>query len=288
MSAQRHAGGRVAGQDAGSQFSSVTPGVPLFLQAARQLITAIETGKLTAGARLPSEQTLSGQFGVSRASMREALSCLQFLGYIESRRGSGAIVTSHPRPAALLLAAGAGSKDLPGLLNLIEARLATEPAAVALAVRCCTAPGVRQVERIINGMRLALDQPGLDASTDLAVHLAFLRMCPNPFLRHYCEHLAELSTAAPSFLRGRAWVDQNWSRSWLGHHETMLRAAQSRDSRLAESAATAHLLSVVSLLESVETMGKSTRDHMRLLRERWASSRGDVNVATIEPVARGG
>ena len=45
--------------------------------------------KLRPGDKLPSEDTLATQLGVSRMAVREALRSLEALGLIESRRGVG-------------------------------------------------------------------------------------------------------------------------------------------------------------------------------------------------------
>ena len=51
-------------------------------------VTAIETGKLKPGEKLPAEE-LMGQLGVSRVPIREALKLLSNMGLIETRQGGG-------------------------------------------------------------------------------------------------------------------------------------------------------------------------------------------------------
>jgi len=57
--------------------------------AAEQIVDAIHRGDFPVGSRLPSEFELAEQMGVSRPSIREALSALQAMAIIESRPGSG-------------------------------------------------------------------------------------------------------------------------------------------------------------------------------------------------------
>lgn len=63
----------------------------------------LRRGQLRVGDRLPSERALSEQFGISRASVREALQVLVAVGLIRSGVGSGpkagAIVVSEPSDA---------------------------------------------------------------------------------------------------------------------------------------------------------------------------------------------
>src|SRR6478752_5725553 len=59
-----------------------------------QLATGIRVGSLAPGSLIPSEDSLGEQFGVSRASVREAIRELITLGLIE-RRGNRAYVVEH-------------------------------------------------------------------------------------------------------------------------------------------------------------------------------------------------
>ena len=56
---------------------------------AEYLRQAIENGRYRYGERLPSEKELSSLFNVSRSSVREALTALEYVGMIEVRSGSG-------------------------------------------------------------------------------------------------------------------------------------------------------------------------------------------------------
>ncbi len=60
--------------------------------------SAITSGRLAVGTRLPSETQLAGRFGVSRPIVREALRSLQTLGLTQTRTGSGTyVLNASPR-----------------------------------------------------------------------------------------------------------------------------------------------------------------------------------------------
>ena len=61
----------------------------LYLQIVNQIRDLIAKGNLKAGDKLLPERELTEQFGVSRASIREAMSALEILGLIESRGSQG-------------------------------------------------------------------------------------------------------------------------------------------------------------------------------------------------------
>src|ERR687886_1492365 len=63
---------------------------------AEQIRTAIVTGQLGEGDRLPPERELAEQFGVSRVTIRDALRALEAMGLIDVKVGArgGAFVTA--------------------------------------------------------------------------------------------------------------------------------------------------------------------------------------------------
>ncbi|MEA2291449.1 MAG: GntR family transcriptional regulator, N-acetylglucosamine utilization regulator [Solirubrobacteraceae bacterium] len=67
-------------------------GVPLYFRLRQQIRLRIEGGEWPAGERIPAEHELMRQFGVSRATVREALSELVREGLLERRQGFGTLV----------------------------------------------------------------------------------------------------------------------------------------------------------------------------------------------------
>jgi DNA-binding FadR family transcriptional regulator len=102
----------------------------------QQIEDAIYSGDLQPGDRLPSERDLVAQFGVSRASIREALRVLASSGLIRSRPGD-------PSGGAEILPSSSASleRSLMGLVRmeqlklgvLVEFRMVIEGAATYLA-----------------------------------------------------------------------------------------------------------------------------------------------------------
>ncbi len=74
-------------------------------RVAQQIQDAVATGALIVGERLPNERELSRLFGVSRATIREAVRRLETEGMVKVRRGvSGGTFVSQPDPGRLGLA----------------------------------------------------------------------------------------------------------------------------------------------------------------------------------------
>lgn len=66
--------------------------VPVYKQLREMLRTQIETGQLPVGTTLPPEVELAGTFGVSRATMRNAILDLVEDGLIKRKPGAGTVV----------------------------------------------------------------------------------------------------------------------------------------------------------------------------------------------------
>ncbi|MCZ8149417.1 MAG: GntR family transcriptional regulator [Roseomonas sp.] len=72
---------------------------PRYASVASALAEDIAEGRLAVGGRLPTEQALSALFGVSRATVREALRRLRAAGLVEAEQGVGTrVIARHPRP----------------------------------------------------------------------------------------------------------------------------------------------------------------------------------------------
>ncbi len=69
---------------------------PLYAQASEALKHLVQRGGYAPGDRLPSEHELSGQLGISRPTLREALRHLEEEGAIVRRHGVGTFVALQP------------------------------------------------------------------------------------------------------------------------------------------------------------------------------------------------
>jgi len=88
------------GVDLGGALRPVREG-NAFEETVERLLTVIKLGLVGPGERFPAERELAAQLGISRLTLREAISELQQAGYVQSRRGrfGGTFVTySQPAP----------------------------------------------------------------------------------------------------------------------------------------------------------------------------------------------
>jgi DNA-binding FadR family transcriptional regulator len=114
-----------------SVFKPVRPPTT-FEETVERLGTAIRLGLLPAGSRLPAERSLAGQLGISRSTLRQALTTLVQSGHLVSLRGrtGGTFVTDRP---PLAEARGAPTPLDANAWAALEYRVAIETGATILA-----------------------------------------------------------------------------------------------------------------------------------------------------------
>jgi len=121
-----------------------------YMQIARQIKHSIRDGYFKVGEMLPSERALAEQFGASRASIREALSALEMLGFIESRSGKGNFVKADVQEGSI------DSELLRALLQghdpfeIFEARVEIEPRLAGLAAERIDKNEVSELETLLS------------------------------------------------------------------------------------------------------------------------------------------
>lgn len=110
------------------------------------LLQNLHAGRWQPGERLPTERDLGERFSLGRTAVRGVLAKLKTRGLIAQRVGSGTFVS--PEAPALLAAAPPAVPVAPAAspAQLMEARLAIEPALIELVVCHATAADFAQMQ----------------------------------------------------------------------------------------------------------------------------------------------
>lgn len=110
-------------------------------RVARRIRTAILVGDLRSGERLAPLRVLAMEFGVSVASVREAVAQLRGEGLVDVRHGIGSFVLRRPRGARTLKAATRRAARR----EVAELRVIVDPAVAGIAARRRTPASVREL-----------------------------------------------------------------------------------------------------------------------------------------------
>jgi GntR family uxuAB operon transcriptional repressor len=156
----------------------------LYRQIADQLAQLIAHGEYPAGARLPAERELAASFGVSRASVREAIISLEMSGLVEVRVVTGIFV----RPQADTPSRPRGDAG-PGPFELLAARKLLEGEIAALAARNATPSDAQALRRSVTRLEASLNDFTARESEDRDFHLLLAKATGNGSLELVVEGL---------------------------------------------------------------------------------------------------
>jgi GntR family transcriptional regulator, transcriptional repressor for pyruvate dehydrogenase complex len=129
-------------------FEPVAPPTT-FEQTVERLGNAIKLGLLAPGTRLPPERELANQLGISRSTLRNALTTLVQSGHLVSVRGrsGGTFVVESPP-----LSAGSVRPSPAVMKEVLDGRVAVEIGAVVLAVERAGSSDLERMERLVDRM----------------------------------------------------------------------------------------------------------------------------------------
>jgi GntR family transcriptional repressor for pyruvate dehydrogenase complex len=218
-------------------------------EAITKLRNMIQSGELPPGSRLPSENQLATQMGLSRSGVREAVKVLEAARVLEVRRGDGTFVTSLA-PKLLLEGVGFAVELLQGdtLLEVMEVRRLLEPAATGIAALRISEAELDEVAHLLERMRKARDDAEELMQADVAFHRAVISSTGNETLTSLLDGLSGRT------VRARVWrglVEGNVTQATLDEHQAIYLALRARDPFLATSAALIHVNTSESWLRAL-------------------------------------
>jgi DNA-binding FadR family transcriptional regulator len=150
----------------------------MFEETVERLGNAIRAGILPAGSRLPAERDLADQLGISRSTLRQALTTLVQSGHLVSLRGraGGTFVSERPplveRNGELLGAAAWGALDM---------RVAIETGATLLACERAESADLDSLEELIGRME-EVDDFEVYRRADIRFHVGLAEVAGSPRL----------------------------------------------------------------------------------------------------------
>lgn len=206
---------------------------------ARQLQTRIRRKEWARAGKLPGQRQLSEQLGVSRASLREAITMLESLGLLRSEAGRGVFI------------AGAGATGSGGargrwrfqgryaLRDVYLVRNELEELAAAMAAGVVTPAGLARLRATIERMESAADAGNLVAMSeaDRAFHAHIFEIAGSPMLRDLAEGVADVVESS----RQIAFADPARVREPIREHARIVDAMAAGSPKAVRRAMRAHI-----------------------------------------------
>jgi DNA-binding FadR family transcriptional regulator len=156
-------------------------------QVMARLSADIRGGRLAPGTRLPTEQALTAELGVSRTVVREAVAALRADGLVVTRRGSGAYV-ADPAAGPFRIAPPRATA-LSDILNVMELRLAVEAQAAGLAAERASRKQLVSIRAAWRAIDDALQRGEGAVAQDFAFHRAIAEATGNDQFPRFLAYL---------------------------------------------------------------------------------------------------
>ena len=210
-------------------------------EAIARIKAMIIDGRLPPGTRLPKEEVLAAELGLSRSSLREAVRALAAMRILVVRQGDGSYVSSlEPGMLMETLAFVSDVSQGTTALQLLQTRRLLEPQVTALAARVITDGQVEQLRGILElSERAATTEEFVEL--DAEFHRQIIALVGNPVLSVLTQVLST-PTQRVRILRGNR-VGRAIETVYA-EHRAILDALAARDTELAAAAATVHVAAV--------------------------------------------
>lgn len=193
-------------------------------------------GDLPNGSRLPAERELAEEYGVSGATVREAVRVLSTVGLVSVRHGAGSFVTAESDTmigmsiASVVRLAGAGALDVLGVFAALNRY------AVQLAAQQATSTEIASLREAADRLAVIDDTDG--TIEDLRAFMRRLsEISHNALLISLCRLLADVQVELAFELSGGRVSE--WRQVAGGLHADRLAIVEALENRSPEQAAAA-------------------------------------------------
>ena len=145
----------------------------------KEILESIKSGDLKPGDKLPPERELTKMFGVGRSTLREAISALVLVGYLEVIQGRGTFLRDDFQPANLSAMELSDIQTAASIIDLVEVREILECNAVKLAARRAKPDDIRRINDTLAKMKETVDDYKRFSGHDFNFHIALAQATGN-------------------------------------------------------------------------------------------------------------
>lgn len=221
-----------------------TPAVAI--TAARLIQQRIADGTYAAGGLLPSQRELAEELGISRTSLREALSTLQGTGQVSAHPGKGMYVAETPPPPPAPVPAQAPSAPdwrfagSHSLTDVYQLRFALENFAARLACLVVEAEDLAALRANAQALRACIDASDFAQATqlDFEFHMQIIGIAGNQAIADVLRNSADVmqeSQRLPFYKRGARHATYE-------EHMAIIDALAQGEATLAQQAMAQHIV----------------------------------------------
>lgn len=224
---------------------------------AEQILEKIKSGEYPSGSRLPAERLIAEQIGVSRPSVREAISALHIVGIIERHPGDGNYVSSDLVIDDLSLQVTRILEESDSPYEILQARKVIETGSIRLAIKEARDQDIDRITSIWEEKYIIGLAGDYRAYTKLGkkLHLAIAEATQNSIIISVVDRLLNI-TGQPLWQNmRRLYYEKDHTRidQMLEIHDRIVRAIQQRNSHEAILALEADFDTVIEQLYTMNS-----------------------------------
>lgn len=214
----------------------------LHIKVVREILSQISLGVYKHGHRLPAERKLCEDFGVSRGTLRLALSDLEKMEVVQIKPQSGVYVQNIAK-------SGVAKKIMPkyianvSMAEIVFARKAIELAAIELASQRITKAEIKDLNKCIEGMQANVDNLPEYLRFDIAFHEQIVHSSKNPLLIEVFEAITNYHKYSQVFTSS----SESCETDAIKHHLRVIAALTAGDTRKSVSALKRHFDSMLKM-----------------------------------------
>jgi GntR family transcriptional repressor for pyruvate dehydrogenase complex len=202
-----------------------------------KLRQALARGQWRTGDMLPGQRELAEQLGISRPSLREAVTVLETLGLVRSLPGKGVLVLDVD---AATQEPGLDTSAAASLADVLELRYTLEPFIVGLVAQSANSQDIGQLRLNLMDMREALEADDSEAGVRayIAFHEALFALTTNPIFQSVVQQTGNALKQSADMLRN----SPEHLAARLKENEAVVRAIRERSSAQASAQMRQHIL----------------------------------------------
>jgi len=210
-------------------------------QASQWLLAAVQAGRYLPGDKLPSENELAKEFGISRTIVREALASLKNDNILEAKQGKGIVVKDPQGRKAFRFTDVFETISQGDVHHLYEMRAILEAEAAGLAALRLSEEDRAQIVAGLEALTVAVAEKMSGEEAHDLYNEAIAKASHNPMLIEFLRFLkAQLRTLSKE-LRLNTMMSPERAKLVLKEHEAIVEAIFSGDQFKAKAAVLEHL-----------------------------------------------
>ena len=205
----------------------------IYLNIVEQIQQSIRDGDLVPGDQLLPERELAEQFGVSRASIRQALAVLENNGAIEITPRDGAYIRRQRAGDAIEPLAHILYQERDQVAHLFELRRIIETQAACLAARRRTTADIERLRQLNQQFETDLHNRDSAFQANTQFHIAIVETAQNPLLTEVMTTILTATITVYATPRQESLANTNNRLRFVAEHEDIIRAIERQDETLA-------------------------------------------------------